>query len=324
MISRIKLILLYFQDMKKIIPILLIAFAPLLSKSQTYQYIPMGLDNSSFWVMDYYWGGQQSFNGERVCQIVGDTLILNKLYSKCNCYTSKGRNQTTALGNGALQFDRDYLLYEDTLQKKVLIYKTNLSLKVGELEFERNVGDSSNMYLNNYSLNQTHFIDSVKYDSYPGSLIRRTTYSNHQFGGEFKAIEGIGASHSFPEGHIGEWGIAMATCRCYSKGGNVQYLNGIPADSCYKKASQKANPIGVDKLVDLGVRISFWNNEISITMQEMVNMNIALFSINGKKLYSKIIKEGTFKKSFADFPTGIYILSLQSSKGIENRKILIR
>ena len=310
--------------MKKLIPLILIAFTPLFSQGQAYQYIPMDLDNSSFWVMDYWWGGQQNFSGERVCQIVGDTSIFNKLYKKCNCYTSKGRMQTTALGNGALEFDRDYLLYEDTSLKKVLIYRNSINQKVGELEFERNVGDSSNMYLNNSTLNQTHFIDSVKYDSYVGSIVRRTNYSNHQFGGEFRAIEGVGASHSFPEGHIGEWGIAMATCRCYSKGGNVQYLNGIIADSCYKKASQILRPASSNSLKEKKWQFVFSNNILYLSKEQLEEVNLRLISMNGVVVYSEVIQELNYQKSFTDLPNGIYILSLQSSKEIENRKILIR
>lgn len=300
--------------MKKLVPLFILLIAPLFSKAQTYQYIPMDLDTSSFWVLEYSWGGAGSFQGERVCAVVGDTIISGDRYSKVHCYTSNGL-YFSSIHSFGLKTEQDYLVNEDTSLRRVYI-----NGGIGLIDYSLALGDTLNVYGVNDPFNLP--IDSIKFEQYQGSIIRRSQYSSHLFSTPFKTIEGVGTSHSFPESAFGEWGIPIVKCKCYSKGGVVQYLNGMTVDSCYRKKRQIPIPSGIIDLNSSLYNVSFAHKRLRIYNVKTRELNIILRSATGDIVFRTKIRNDW--SSDLSYPTGIYILSIQSSKGIENRKIFIR
>lgn len=275
----------------------------------------MDLDTSSFWVLDYRWGGSGAFQGERVCHVTGDTLYNGKIYKKIKCYTSVATNSSSVYAFG-LYTDRTYIFREDTATRSIQI--DNMMDKI---EFARNVGDTLFPH-GTYTYGEP--IDSIKYIQY-NNIVRRTQFSRQSISSVFKTIEGVGASHSFPEAAWGEWQTPLVTCKCYSKGGQVLYKNSqfFPQDSCYKKARALAWPNGLAESLSNGLDIIYANNTLQIN-NNIGQTSLRIFTPQGQLAFRKKIIESSFETSFSNLPKGIYILSVQSSKGINNRKILIQ
>ena len=286
----------------------------------------MDLDTSSFWVLDYSWGGAGSFTGERVCYVEKDTMIYGVVHAKVVCYTSKGVNIPITLMNAHLTVNNpiSYFMREDTIDKKLYLYSSTYGL-LKTIVFNLNINDSIEVGWSSITQPMNQPIDSITYPLYLGHE-RRTIFGTHLASIPYSVIEGIGASHSFPEAQWGEWGIPYVTCKCYSKGGAVLYKSHVypfSQDSCYKKPMEQKWPLGLNDRYSNESNIIYSNNSLRVNGNNGEYF-FKLVSIQGQAVFSKLVTQSSFTVSFESLPKGIYILSIQSSNGIENRKILIQ
>ncbi len=319
--------------MKKLFPIFIFICASLFSQAQSYQYIPLDLDTSSFWIQKYHYysgnsGSPIQINGEVVQYVEKDTIINTKTYHKV-----RGYNTTYIPLMGSLAFNTAadkyncynpiIYLYDDTVNQKVLSwYPSN---DVSLLNYNLSIGDSLNYLPPSTSTYAKFPVDSTSIKTYFG-VSRKTMFGTMTFGNTlYWTIEGVGASVNFPDVGSGEWGTPLFSLSAYLKNDTVLYKDqNFSSDSCYKK--QRGNsacaPLSISEKEVIRSLVTYSNNKLNI---ERVNMqlDISLISMHGNVL----LKErsiGRYSKDLSYFPAGIYILSIQSPNGIDNRKILIR
>jgi hypothetical protein len=281
-------------------------------------YIPMNLDTSSFWVLKYYhYTGINGFpeitEAERISFVQGDTIITGNTYHKIVTYTSDYNVLKLAkiLAKG-LQYDNISYVREDTALKKMYFWDGVNDTCL--IDFSLLVGDTVTAILGYGSI-----VDSVNYTNYFG-IQRKNTYFGSQFAFQ-NFIDGVGAIYNFPIGDIGEWGSPVYSLICYRKNNSTLYSL-YPNDSCIKKP-KAAFPTSLQENTSMSVKYSFENNIFSIwnEMNESIQMNI--ISISGERIFRFKINSDNYSHSFATLPSGVYFVSLTSSKGTQNIKVLV-
>lgn len=232
-------------------------------------------------------------------------------------YTFFGAHHNSVYSFG-LKVDRFYNIEEDTTTRIVQISNSNW---LDTFNFNKNVGEYIWALC---PLGAGVKVDSVKYELFNG-ITRRTQYYNHGLLTVNRTIEGIGAVHSFADAAFGEWGIPLVTCKCYSKGGQVLYRNQkyFPQDSCYKKPRESKWPNRLNTLGSNRMDIVYSNNVLRVNGNKGIS-HLHLISVQGQVVFKKSFDQLSLHESFSDLSKGIYILSVHSVKGVENRKIIIQ
>lgn len=318
--------------MKKLIFLLSLALLPLLSSAQTYT--PLNLDTSCYWIQDYFYytgftPSPTMVHGEVIQYVAGDTTVMGNKY-----YKIQGYSTTTKQYGSIYYINTEYhryncyspLIYirDDSVNKRILaIFSFAPFSEFTLLDFNLNVGDSMNHCFPSSNVN----IDSISSINYNG-VFRRTLFGSkipsvHQ---GYNRIEGIGANLNFPDIRCGEWDVPVFKLNAFIKGGNIQYRNPIfPIDSCYRKP--RANPICwplsvVDQARE-GANVFYSQNKLRLTNISSPT-SVKLFSMTGAVLFEKKRIASDYLKDFSGLPAGIYILSVQSTKWVENKKVLIQ
>ena len=314
--------------MKTLITFILIAFAPLFSLGQAYT--PLGLDTSCFWVQQYFvsYPGQ-SFAVNALVQnyVEKDTLIGTYTFHKIRGYSIESVPIDQWHSSNDIQLIMDYRCYnpilflrEDTVLKKLFRFDPDIGLEYEYLSFDLQLGDTTSYTSDTiYSSSAPYFIiDSIDMASYYG-ITSRTYFSTF-----YDRIEGIGAIANFPLDWRIEFGSPVFQTHYYVKNGNVIYKDqAYMASQCVWR-SKAYNPCSwatSTTVFEKKKLIKYSNNNLSI--ETPGKFTISLYTSVGSLIDRKESKE-TYNKDLSIYPLGIYILSLQSSKGIENRKILIR
>ncbi len=317
--------------MKKLIPILLIAFAPLFSQGQAYT--PLNLDTSCFWIQRYYdyYAGVQA-QGEVLQYVEKDTLIGPYKFHIIKGYCTDPVLPPTSSGWYIYNcYNPKIIIREDTLNKKIYRFHQAIGLETIWLDFNYNVLDTVVCY-DTVTNDPCLIVDSINLVNHYG-ISSRTTYANWYSNtsppfipqtGITMLMEGIGMNYNFPDERFGEWGIPRFTLDAFVKNGTILYKKDFyPVDSCYRKLRTfSCWPLSVNDKNKIDNKVSFINNVLSIE-EVSDKLTIKLISLNGQVLFERKFMNNDML-ALSNYPTGIYILSLQTSKGIENRKILIR
>lgn len=323
--------------MKKLIPLILIAFAPLFLKAQAYT--PLNLDNSSFWVHDYYYytgvgGSGKSASARIISYVEKDTVIQTRTYSKVKSYISKPF-QNTVSTNGWGPWELVNFIREDVLAKKVFYYDIQNNRDSLYLDFNLQVNDTVNIHAYPKSTNHpfTYIVDSVQIkNQYTRPL--KTTFWQHQDANNWETnelIEGVGMKFQFPFNvGGGEWNAPGFRCLCYTKKDTIEYLGSydqwtlFPVDSCYKQAPYVFRPIATEDFQDETISSYVYGNTLIVNNINRQSITIKLVNLQGKVMFIDEKYENDIRIDLSAYPAGIYVYSLQTSKGIRNRKVLIQ
>lgn len=319
--------------MNKIIPIFLLVLAPLFSKSQVYT--PLNLDTSCYWIQSYndYQAGPKAW-GEVLQYVEKDTLIGPYNYHIIKGYCT---DPSLPITSYAWYFYNCYnpkiIIREDSVSRKIYRFDLNQGLEIIWLDFDFSLQDTVLCLDTTYSNPPPCLIvDSVKITNHYG-LSSNTVYSNWYttilppfvpLTGITIFMEGIGINYNFPDAASGEWGIPRFRLEAFVKNDSILYKSDFyPIDSCYRKPQTfRCWPSSVKDTEENNSNIVYSANRLIIKdCQEGVKLR--LIDMSGKIYYEKYFQYPEIV-DFSNYSTGIYILSIQSSKGIENRKILIR
>lgn len=96
-------------------------------------------------------------------------------------------------------------------------------------------------------------------------------------------------------------------------------MQGVNSDYIAIDAFSVERPLATDSFVDLNYTVepNPANNFITINSNDFEIKNIDIFTIEGRKVYSKsfIEEENSFKINIQDFSKGVFIVSIESKKG---------
>ena len=319
--------------MKKTITLFLISLAPLLSKAQAYT--PMNLDTTCFWIQRYhdYWAGTQA-QGEVLQYVEKDTIIGQHKFHIIKGYCTDPYLPPASSSHYIYNcYNPKIIIREDTANRKIYRFYTNLGLETIWLDFNFfNVQDTVTC-LDTSSNDPCLIVDSIKNASHYG-LTSRTIFANWYSNGSpsftpqtglSKLIEGVGLNYNFPDERFGEWGIPWFTLEAFVKNGSVLYKESLyPIDSCYRKSRKLGCwPLAVNDKKINNENLKYSNNMLELK-SENIHYSLSLISMSGKLIWRIENVGQNFSKDFSGLPTGVYVLSIQSEQGVENRKILIR
>jgi hypothetical protein len=298
----------------------------------------LDLDTSSLWVHEYYYysgvsGSGRTARARIVSYVEKDTLIMNVRYHKVIGYISKIlQNSVSPIHfNG---FPKVNYIREDTLTKKV--YRLDVSSNQDSvcLDYNLQAADTLGLYAYPNNPNSSYplvLVDSVKQKMHAARILQ-TTFFQHPGIGNYtnEQIEGVGMRFQFPFNiGGGEWNAPGFHCLCYSKKDTIEYLGIDPqfrtvfsADSCYKQF--RYGPSSTKNFKLKNVSINFFENQLSVQNKNESSLLIRLIDLTGKSLLRRENSKVYFEYDLKNYPTGVYVLSIQSEQGVENRKILIR
>ena|GEM_PF-4500480 len=270
---------------------------------------------------------------EKVQYVEKDTIVNSKIY-----HLIKGYNTTmvsygfSGAYNAAAHTYNCYrpkiiLIREDTLTKK--IYTLWGSGEKTLLDFNLNLGDSLNYIPPDTSSYSKFPVDSIGFNPYMG-ILRRIQFGNYgqapSSTNSYFTIEGIGATLNFPDARTGEWGIPVFTLRAFIKNKNVLYKDSqFPIDSCYRKPRVSSCWPSSTFNVETGTFHSNFNqNTLNITNPMNKKLRITILNLQGQPIFNLQSKQQQIQHRIENVGTGIYILSVQSIKGMRTKKIFIQ
>ncbi len=317
--------------MKKQILLLAICLIPFFSKAQ---YTPLNLDTSCFWIQQYhdYHGSQPQINiyGEVLQYVEKDTTIMGQVYHKVRGYPTANMVGTTN-DIGALWSYQYYnpriFIREDTVAKKIFgISNFSPFTEVVLLNFDVQIGDTIT-YAPASALNYIGAqVDSINMATYFG-INRRTIFADfaNTFNADYKRIEGVGATLNFPAAGIAEWDIAVYTLQAFVKNNTVLYKDSVyPIDSIYRKPAYRFAPVAVQNVSAVRFSSMFSNNNLVIQNPKNEELKINVLNLQGQPIFTLKSKENNIQHRIENVAAGIYILSVRSEKGVENKKIFVR
>lgn len=305
----------------------------MLAKSQSQPYTPMDLDTSSFWIQEYkyYYGSPYvEISGEVLQYVAGDTSLNNQTYKIIRGYCTRSHSHLSS-GYDYLQakllacYNPTIYIREDTASKQILMLGGNNSTtqEVELLSYNLSVNDAMSYIPPVFGPVPLSSIDSIKYYNYFG-VNRRSIYNRFSLYA-YVRIEGIGATLNFPDFGASEWNTPMFVLNTYVKNNTVLYKRDqYSIDSCYRKAKiNYCSPVNSSHLSKKTFTYTFSHNTLLVQNPQNEKLKIVLLNLQGSVLFEQESQESRIKKEIRNIASGIYILSIQSSHGVQNKKIFV-
>jgi hypothetical protein len=296
--------------------LLLICIAITCPSAFSQGYLPLNLDTSCFWISNYhYYDGDIGWcRGEKVSEVIGDTIMSGNKYSIVRTYPTAYSyfNNYPCL---PLFATRITYVREDTATKKVYDNYGNTVT-----DFGRQAGDT--IFITAAGGAKV-IVDSIHFKNVGGAVRRLQSghlliHSSIPYNYGYTTIEGIGVTYSFPVPQFGEWLIPSYSLKCFSRGGQTLYTDS-PSITCVKSPPIKLEVKDAPLMNSEAFVIK--GNSFKIVDATLLPLRVQLFDMTGRML-SSFVATSTAPITM-DLVPGIYVLRLEKNKDYAAFKVAI-
>ncbi|MFV0502305.1 MAG: T9SS type A sorting domain-containing protein [Bacteroidales bacterium] len=279
--------------------------------AQNYQYIPLVKPGLQLWTCEHGNWENYYYSFRRYALTEEDTIIEGETYKKLYLFTDIEFNPLTAMCVGGIREDaQKQVFFRGSLVEGVevneMLYNYSLSL-----------GDTFSMMYNTFEVSS---IDTIYYINILRKRFTIRKYLDSTSPVAAIWIEGIGSSEgllSYPKGAISDnW----SNTRCYIYNEELlysNYLNG--AEDCITPL------VGIENISLNDNSITLYpnptNSEVNISSENIIN-SIEIFNSLGQRIYQEKINSNEKVIDISSFTNGVYILGVNTEKGVIRKKII--